>query len=480
MEILLIYPPLSVKKRYGNRAIGKSGGHLPPLGIAYVAAFLRDKGFSVGIIDALASGMNSKDIVDYISYHKPGVVGLSALTSTFYGAVELAKTLKEQFPDILTLIGGHHATILPEETIRDYPCFDLLIYGEGEITSLEVMKRYREAGSDRAVFLNSLTPDIRGIVYRKTSEPYKTPPRALIDDLDTLPLPARDLLPMERYIPLPNQYKRLPVVHMLTTRGCPYSCIFCAASTVFGKKVRSFSPQRVVREIEACMEEYGIREVSFWDDTMTVNKNWMMNLCNLIIEKRLDITWTCYGHVNTVTRELLFRMKEAGCFNIFYGFESGDQGMLNNIRKGITLDRIRTVKEWTKEAGIEIRASFMLGLPGETPALAEKTIDFAISLDPDYAQFSLTTPYPGTTLYEIAKEYGNLDMDFTKYHGWNPVFLPHGYKDREELLNMERQAMRRFYLRPGYILKRLKKINSIEDIKRNIKGFCFALGFMRD
>ena len=239
------------------------------------------------------------------------------------------------------------------------------------------------------------------------------------------------------------------------------------------------SPARVIAEIKHLMERYGAREISFWDDTMTIRKDWMMEFCDRLISAGVDITWTCYGHVNTITEELLFKMKKAGCFNIFYGYESGDQGLLDMVDKGTTLDRIRQVNQWTKEAGIEIRASFMLGLPGETPELARKTIDFAIELDPDYAQFSLPTPYPGTSLWHQAKNYGNLKTDFSEYHGWSAVFLPSGYKSRDELLALEKEAMRRFYFRPGYILNKLKKINGIVDLIRYIKGFRFALGFLR-
>lgn len=480
MEILLIYPPLSIQERYGNRRIGKSGGHLPPLGIAYISAYLRERGYTVGLIDALASDMTEEGICRYISLHRPWAVGLSALTSMFHRAVAIASVIKERFPDVLTIIGGQHATIMGEEVFRGTNPFDVLVSGEGEITVLELMKLYKGIGYDRDGFLNSpLLEDVRGLIFKRGSSIIKTRPRPPIEDLDRLPFPARDLLPMDRYIPLPNQYKRLPVVHMVTTRGCPYPCTFCSASAVFGKRVRQMSVNKVIDEIKHVIERYGAKEISFWDDTMTINKNWMMEFCNRILEERIDITWTCYGHVNTVTRELLFKMKEAGCFNIFYGYESGDQGLLDGIAKGITLDRIREVNEWTKEAGIEIRASFMLGLPGETPGLARKTIGFAIELEPDYAQFSLTTPYPGTTLWQEARRYGDLTTDFSEYHGWSAVFVPDGYRDREELMAMEREAMRCFYFRPRYILNQFKKIRGPVDIARYIKGFRFTLGFLR-
>ncbi|MBI5049224.1 MAG: cobalamin B12-binding domain-containing protein [Deltaproteobacteria bacterium] len=480
MDILLIYPPLSVKERYGNRRIGQSGGHLPPLGIAGIAAYLKERGYAVGLVDALALDMTDEDICRYISSHKPKIVGLSALTSMFHRALALASVIRQQFPETLTVIGGQHATIMGEKVFRETTCFDILVSGEGELTTLELMEIYKNTNYDREKLLHSLLlKHIKGVIFKKDNSIVRTQPRKPIADIDSLPFPARDLLPMDRYIPLPNQYKRLPVVHMVSTRGCPYPCSFCSASAVFGKKVRQKSPERVISEIKHVMERYKAREISFWDDTMTINKNWIMEFCDRIISEKIDITWTCYGHVNTVTKEVLLKMKKAGCFNIFYGYEAGDQMLLDLISKGTTLDKIRQVNQWTKEAGIEIRASFMLGLPGETPELARKTMGFAIELEPDYAQFSLTTPYPGTTLWQQAKVYGNLKTDFSEYHGWSAVFLPHGYKNREELSSMEKEAMRRFYFRPRYILNQLKKIKNIVDLIRYVKGFRFALGFLR-
>lgn len=480
MDILLIYPPLSVKERYGNRKIGQSGGHLPPLGIAGIAAYLKERGYAVGLVDALALDMTDEDICRYIAANKPKVVGLSALTSMFHRALVLTSAIKQQFPKILTIIGGQHATIIGEEIFSQTSCFDIIVSGEGELTTLELMNIYKDIGYDREELMHSpLVEQIKGLIFKKNEAIIRTPHREPIADIDSLPFPARDLLPMEKYIPLPNQYKRLPTVHMVTTRGCPYPCSFCSASAVFGKRIRQLSPQRVIDEIRHVMKEYGANEISFWNDAITINKDWMIEFCEMILSEGLDITWTCYGHINTVTKEVLLKMKEAGCFNIFYGYESGEQGLLDTIDKGTTLDKIRQVNQWTKEAGIEIRASFMLGLPGETPELARKTIDFAIELEPDYAQFSLTTPYPGTALWKQVKEYGNLTTDFSEYHGWSAVFLPYGYKDREELLSMEKEAMKRFYFRPRYILNQFKKIRSVVDLIRYIKGFRFALGFLR-
>jgi len=265
---------------------------------------------------------------------------------------------------------------------------------------------------------------------------------------------------------------------MLAIRGCPYNCSFCSNNAVFGRKIRWKSPKRVIEEIENLKKEYGVREISFWDDMMTVSRKWMMDFCNELIKRKTDVTWTCYARVNTVDLEMLRAMKKAGCWNIFYGYEAGDQQLLDNINKGITLQQICDANKWTKEAGIEVRGSFMIALPGETPELARKTVAFACELNPDYAQFSITTPYPGTKLWDDADKWGKLNRtDFSKYQGWDVVFIPKGYKNKEEIYAMEKYAFRKFYFRPRYIIGRLAKIRSWEDIARYLKGFRFLLGF---
>ena len=482
MDVMLVYPPISVEERYGSRKVGKKvGGHLPPLGIACLAAFVREKGYAVDVVDSLALEISNDDLLKRAADLKPKVIGFSILTMNYHRAVESAKILREQFPDILFIVGGHHASIMPKEIMQDNSnCFDLLVYGEGELTLLELLDKYKESDFNKTKFLKefNLLKNIKGIVFKKHDEVVLNERRELIQDLDILPFPARDLLPMDKYIPLPNQYLRLPVVHMTVIRGCAFQCAFCSNNSVFGRRIRAKSPKRAVDEIEHVMKMYGARELSFWDDTMTTVNKWMEDFCDEILNRHLNVTWTCYSRVDTVTLELLKKMKQAGCWNIFYGFEAGNQQLLDNICKGITLDQIRNANNWTKEAGIEVRASFMIALPGETPELAQETINFAIELDPDYAQFSITTPYPGTRLWQDVEKFGTLNKDFSKYHLWEPVFVPFGYKNKEQIMEVEKKAFKQFYLRPKFIIKSLRKIRSIEDIKRYIKGLRFLLGFV--
>ncbi|MBU1975821.1 MAG: B12-binding domain-containing radical SAM protein [Nanoarchaeota archaeon] len=472
VDVLLIFPPISVNERYAKN-VGDVGGHLPPLGLLTIAAVLEENGYSVEVIDGPVSGLDTRGVAKLAKKKKPGIIGISFLTASVYRAEELAKYLKKSMPDTPVIVGGHHTTILPKEVAKNKH-FDAGVMGEGEFTFLELIQKYKE---NPKLFKQ---PDellkIQGMVVKVKGKVKFSGTRPPISDLDALPFPARHLVDMKKYVPLPNQYLRKPITNMVAIRGCPYQCTYCSNSAIFGRKIRFPSPERTVSEMEHLIDDYGIREISFWDDTFTVNKEWLHKVCDLIIKKKFDIIWSCYGRVNTVDLKLLRKMKKAGCWNIFYGLEAGDQKLLDIINKNITLQQIRNAIRWTKQAGIESRGSFMLALPGETPELARKTIDFACELDLDYAQFCITTPFPGTKLYETAKKYGKLDKKFDEYHIWSPVFVPYGYKDKEEIEKMFKLAFRKFYMRPSYAWKQFRKIKTMEDVRRNLKGLRLVLG----
>ena len=317
---------------------------------------------------------------------------IQAMTSR---ATELAKKVREKLPNKLTVIGGSHANVAGIKTANDYDVFDIIAYGlDGEYIAHDIVKKFKEKDYNREEFLsdNAILKNIKGIIYKKNGNVFKNPPKENIKDLDDLPLPARDLFPMERYIPLPNQYKKLPLTNMVVIRGCPYFCSFCDQA---GTGARRRSPQKVIEEIKECVEKYGIKEISFWDDTMSYHKKWMREFLELLIKENLDLVWSCYAAVNTVDKEILQLMRMAGCWNIFYGYETAIEELAKNIqtnKKNRDFEKMKQVAKWTKEAGIEVRGSFLIGLPGETPELAKRTVDNAIELDPDYAQFTLVSP----------------------------------------------------------------------------------------
>lgn len=480
IDILFIFPPTTIAERYGKGSVGNSGGDLPPLGIAYIAAYLREHGFGVGILDGCALGLNPSQILEILREKQPKCIGISSTTFALPTAVSLSERIRAEFPEKLLILGGAHANAVPEHAMEVYNCFDLVVYGEGELTTEELLKVFTAKQFSKKKFLEDYETlnAIRGLVYKNGCKIIKTPPRPVIQDLDSLPLPARDLLPHEKYIPLPNQYKKTPLAHIVAIRGCPFACSFCDQAKT---QARWMSPKRAVEEIWWLKTHYGIREISFWDDTMTFNKKWLNEFCGLLAASKLKIIWSCYAAIRTLDLPMLKLMKKAGCWNIFYGIETGNPVLMKNIhadKKNLDPENIRRVVAWTKQAGIEIRGSFMLALPGETPQMALDTIRFAIELDPDYAQFSITTPYPGTKLYDEIKtgKWGRLTTgDFSEFQGWNVVFLPEGYRSKEEVWEIEKKAFRSFYFRPKFILKKLFSARSLTDLKRYVKGLNLLL-----
>ena len=287
-------------------------------------------------------------------------------------------------------------------------------------------------------------------------------------NLDSLPFPARHLVDMKKYSSLPNTYKKDPhTFQVITSRGCPFTCTFCHdARGVF----RQRSVENVIAELKELKEKYAISEVAFWDDIFTLNKQWVYKFCEEM--EKLNMVWSCYTRLDLIDEPLLRAMKKAGCWNIFFGIEAGSQELLDNIKKKMTVEQMKEKVKLVKRVGIAIRGSFMIGLPGETPEKARQTIQFAIDLDPDYAQFTITTPYPGTELWKTAEQFGTLDrsQNFTDWNEWQPVFVPNGYKSGQELLDIHKEAFRRFYRRPKYMAKRAMKIRSFAELKKNLKG----------
>ena len=450
-KVLLIFPPQNLEERYAH-SMGNVGGFLPPLGLLYMAAVLEKGGHTVNIMDCPVNDYRINHIIEKIASFKPDVIGLGAITSLANVTKGIVSRIKKDFPDVTIMIGGPHATILPQE-LASFEGVDIVLVDEADGV------------------INDIITDLPKYKKMKIVQCGK------VKDLDALPYPARHLVEMKKYTSLPNSYKTTPHVHqMVTSRGCPYTCTFCFDAL---GKFRQRSVSNVIGEIKQLMDLYGYKEIAFWDDILTLNKKWVYEFCDALDNEGIKLVWSCYTRLNLVDLPLLKRMKEAGCWNIFYGIEAGDQELLDNMKKLMKLDDMRKAVRWTQEAGIEIRGSFMVGLPGETPEKARKTIDFAIELEPDYAQFSICTPYPGTQLWNTYKQYGTLDKTYMDYHGWSPVFVPFGYKNKEELMAIHKEAFKRFYMRPKYVLGRLLKLRSWNDIKRGFDGLRVVMGMLK-
>jgi len=449
MKILLVNPPYE-ESIYTE----------PPLGLAYIAAMLEND-FEVRIFDCVAMGWDLERYGEELKKFSPDIVGITAMTPTLSSAAELAKTTKRILPNAKIVLGGPHITLLSEETMKEIPELDFGIMGEGEYVMREL-----------AIALKNGKPlDFKGIVYRKDGKIVSNGRSELIQNLDALPFPARHLLPMDKYTKVVGEPKKF--VTMMTARGCPYNCIFCAKA-IFGRIYRERSVKNVIEEIVQLKKEYGIKEIVFYDDSFTLNRDRIMKLCDEMIKLDYRIKWKCETRVNLVDEELLKKMKKAGCYVIAYGIESGVQKNLDFLAKGVKLEDIRKAVEMTKKAGIEVEAYFIIGIPGETKEDAERTIKFAKELDVDYVQFSILTPLPDTDLYKYAVKKGLMqDVNWSKFSYFGDKatmtlklenFAP------EELQKLKNKAMHDFYFRPGYILKRMKKIKSLSELKTHLSA----------
>ena len=300
IDVLLINPPSSISESYGKGDLGNVGGYLIPLGIASLAAYLREKGFGVGVLDCPTLEIDTDKVYEIITRKDPAIIAFSTTTYSLTRVVEIGKRIRNKLPTKLTIVGGAHANVAGMETANEYDIFDIISYGlDGEFVIHDIVKKYSTKDFDRNSFMQDFTllESIKGIIFKKNNVVVRNVPSETINDLDDLPFPARDLFPRERYIPFPNSYRKLPITNMVVIRGCPYSCKFCDQANV---KLRKRSPERVVAEMKHCVEKYGIKEVSFWDDTLSYHKKWMKEFLDLLIEADLDLIWSCYAAVNTV------------------------------------------------------------------------------------------------------------------------------------------------------------------------------------
>jgi radical SAM superfamily enzyme YgiQ (UPF0313 family) len=441
-RIYLLYPPISKMERYSSE-VGSVGGDQIPLGIFYLAAYMREHGYAVSVTDAEALRMSEEQIEEQIRELSPDVVGISATTVAFHRALGVARTLKARFPDTPIVLGGPHVSSNAAHALS-FECFDYGVVGEGERTLLELCEALFGGGDAR---------EVPGVAYRGADgRPVTSAKREFIRDLDLLPFPAYDAIPdLALYTPPPSNYRTLPVINVITSRGCPNACTFCDRN-VFGRRYRERSAENVVAEIRHLWEEYRVREIAFVDDTFLVNKRRVYRLFELLDAAGLRFPWTCMARVSNVDFELLRFLKRHGCWNIAFGIESADEAILRVIKKNISLERARQVVDWCHQLGIKTKGFFIVGHPLETVATIDKTIAFACSLKLDAVVVTINTPIPGSQQYREAREYGRLDTaDWSKFNYWRPVFVPNGLTE-ELLLAKQKEFYLRFYLRPRIML----------------------------
>lgn len=465
--VVFINPPLSMKERYG--AIAKGGRNTPPLGLCSLASVVREKGYKTDIIDAAVLNYGFGDVVKKIVNLSPKYIGITASTVAIDHAGKLASRLKKAKKDLIIIIGGPHVTALPKETLLDYPAFDLAVIGEGEEVLAELLPVL-----DRGKDLES----VQGLAFRQGRKIVMTERRSYIENLDALPIPAWDLLPsLKRYYrSSPQSFNRLPSTSLVTSRGCPYQCTFCDRS-VFGNHLRSYSPDYVLEMLKILSREYGIKHILIDDDTFTISKQRLREICNLMIKEKLDLTWTCLARVDTVDESILRLMKKAGCWQILYGIESGDQEILDKLQKGITLKQVKKALKMTCQANIRTKGFFILGTPFETKRTIKKTIDFMKKIKLDDFHMTYFTPFPGTAIYHHQiKNKGFYKKQWSKMNEWTPTFIPEGFS-YDELVAFSKRAFREFYFRPQIVSSYFKRVILTRNFSPLFYGFSALLRY---
>ncbi|HPD57544.1 MAG TPA: radical SAM protein [Smithellaceae bacterium] len=419
----------------GKRDITDIANRMVPQGILSIAAYLHREGHEVFVYDCLGPGVSfdlNKQAQAILSY-RPRVVGFSATTSSFPDAAELAGKIKQQAPEIVAVCGGVHVSALEEKLLRDYPAFDYLVAGEGEITMSELI-----AGAAPA--------EIQGLIWRDGEEIVANAPRTKIPDMDNLPFPAYEKLsgfPREYHLPL-FSYIYTPGATMITSRGCMYQCSYCDRS-VFKKGFRYNSASYIYEHMKYLRQKFGVRHINIYDDLFTANRRRIVELCEKLARFPLGINFNCAVRVGYTDDELLEMLKGAGCLMVSLGIESADPEMLARHKSGVSLDDVRDTVKRIQRAGLRAKGLFMMGLPGETEESIRRTSDFIISLGLDDMNMAKFTPFPGAPLWANIREEGEFNEDWRLMNCLNFVFVPKGIASRERLDQLYNEHVKRFY-----------------------------------
>jgi radical SAM superfamily enzyme YgiQ (UPF0313 family) len=474
MKIILLNPPLdhNILHRLGP-VVKILFYNSPPLGLCYLAAVLKEDNYDVEIIDAAAEGLSLEETARRIINFSPHVLGIITFTVSGNSSYEVAKEIKLRSPGIKVVIGGPHITSNPDDLLG-HPEIDMAVIGEGEITFRELVASL-EKGSG--------VDNVRGLAYNVNGKVFFTPPRELISDLDILPFPARGLVPIKLYKPQPNDQNRLPKLSMISSRGCPYLCIFCDKG-VFKNTYRSFSPRYIVSEMSHLVKDFKARDIAFLDSTFTPSKNRVYEIIKEMKRSNLNVMWTCTVRADVLDEQLLKEMKKAGCWRVRIGVESGNEEVLNFIKKGVTAHQVRRVANWAYELDLEPKAFFMIGHLPDTKKTIEETINFACSLPFKDITVQMNTPLRGASQYQLVEKYGKIiTRELSDYTFFEPVFISDAltYKD---LRYYYTKFYLKFYLRPEIWYRHIKKIKSFADVMKYLKGiriiFFFLISWLKE
>ncbi len=448
-RILLIYPPSPVLNREDRCQQPTKDliviPPLPPTDLMYLAAVAEKAGLEAKINDYSQNGDYEADLKEF----NPDYLVVNIATPTLEHDLDAVKKAKEICPNVITIAKGAAFLTLAERIIKEHNELDFGILGEAENTLKEILE-----GKPKA--------EILGLYYKENDDVKFTGNRPFIEDLDSLPFPARHLVDNNIYR-RPDNNKVQATIKV--SRGCPFHCFFCLATPVSGAKVRRRSPENIVAEIKECVEKYNIKNFLFWSDIFNIDKDWTMKLCQAIIDSGLKITWSANTRADTADLEMAEMMYKSGCRLVSIGVESGSQYMLEKMGKKITLNDVRRTVKVFKKAKIRIYNYFVIGLPWETEETVDETIKFAIELNSDFISFYTATPLPGSRFYDYALEHNLFDKETSFENAYYyPAVNTHNLS-RERVFELHKSAIKRFYLRPLYILKMLSRIRSFAEIK---------------
>ena len=430
----------------------KAIGSWPPLGILYVATILSNEGMEVAVLDQAAEGYSQEQAVRWVEKQSPDILGFSALASSGRTAARIAEKVKERLPNLVTVFGNYYATFNERRLLNSYPQVDIVVRGEGEETTRELAETIEQEGDLRKV---------RGIAFRHNGKIISTPDRPLIKDIDALPIPDRRLLNVEYHSTLvgaigaPRKFTTL-----LSSRGCPYRCRFCGCQKIVHGTWRSRSVEGTFEELQF-LESEGYKQFLFVDDSMTINQNRVIKLCEMIAKERLDVEWICEGRVNHASYKLMRSMVKAGCRIIYFGIESANQRILDYYQKQITVDQSRKAVETARKAGMDIIVgSFIVGAPTETKEEIVHTFKFAQEIPLDVPQYNILGVFPGMALWDEFKTQGYLTEKLEQQHWEMGVAVANIHPDTvpyEEIKDLIRKHYRQYLRRPNFLIAQMAR-----------------------
>lgn len=473
IKTLLINPPFTTESIYGKFA-GAGADHAP-LSLGYIAAYLLKHGKDVKIIDAAKLKLDIVGISKMISAYSPDIVGLHTCTPNINTVKLLASEIKNLSSDILVIAGGPHFLYNPAEEAKNSK-LDIIVIGEGEGTCLEIVEGLEQGNLGQ--FISEISPRIRGIVYKDNNTVKINSPRDPIVDIDSIPFPARHLLPpLHTYRSTIATFKRLPSTIVLTSRGCPFSCIYCHNSAQ-RIKFRMHSIGYVMEEVDELINKYKIKDITFVDDIFTVDRDRTFAICKELAKRKDRLCWVCNIKVGLVDKEMLKVLKDSGCWLVMFGVDSGNQGIIDTMERKFALEEAEQVCNWCRDIGLMIHPNFIIGNPGETVEAINESINFARKIYCHYPVFMTMVPYPGTKLWDNLHRYGRLATDnfdrFT-FGSEKPCFIPYGLTEGL-IIRKRKEAYLKCYLNFPMVLRHICSIKSFEDIRRLLRAFRVLIG----